>query len=280
MSYLGYVPAMNFGCAYFPATASYPAPAGSHLSAPDQPIYHYFPPDLLKELGQDNGAPAASDSQPTGTNGAADDAANPGTSGSQGPHGGQNGDSSNADADDDQGANGDAAQGGGNTGDQGDNGNQGDGTQQGLGGGGHTTAGRDSSSNRNTDGRNSDRQTRAPHPPRFDVLHTINYTPWSPTPGDRRSELRMVGSSYSLSEANKMAMKEVYDKYGGLAHVTRGPLQPPDSSWIRKSTGTGVEKWPNTWKMDGGLLSFSVVHSKLQYTIEGKVTVVKQPHPA
>ncbi|KAI1168353.1 hypothetical protein F5B18DRAFT_598098 [Nemania serpens] len=104
---------------------------------------------------------------------------------------------------------------------------------------------------------------------RFDVCHAIQYTPWSPTQSDTRAEYQLVGTCKTLREANWLAMKEVYEKYGELAHVGRALWFPPRPNWLRK---TGDRSWPNTWKIEDGQLSFSVVNSKLQYTLRGRST--------
>jgi hypothetical protein len=103
------------------------------------------------------------------------------------------------------------------------------------------------------------------------VVHTIQFTPWSPTPWDQQTESQVVGKCNTLREANELAIKEVYEKYGGLAHVGRALLHPPNPGWIRKA-GTGT--WPNTWNLANGRLSFEVVNSKLQYTLKGEIFIV------
>jgi len=157
---------------------------------------------------------------------------------------------------------------------------------QGSAAGGAGPANSESNPNSNPDpgpGPETNAETNAaaevpPPKPQFDILHTIKYYPWSPVPGDERTELNVIASTENLREANELAIKEVYEKYGGLAHVVRGPFNLPNTEWIRKAgTRTGIGAWPNTWKVDNsGCLSFSVVNSKLQYTLEGKVSVVKR----
>ncbi|KAI0874641.1 hypothetical protein GGS24DRAFT_516348 [Hypoxylon argillaceum] len=107
---------------------------------------------------------------------------------------------------------------------------------------------------------------------RYSVVHIIQYSPWSPTPVDERVESCVIGTCRTRREANELAMKEVYEKYGELAHLDRGPWDPPSPTWLRKA---GAGAWPNTWKIDDGLLTFSLVNSKLHYTLTGKVYVVK-----
>lgn len=107
---------------------------------------------------------------------------------------------------------------------------------------------------------------------RFDVCHAIQYTPWAPTQIDTRAEYQLVGTCKTLREANGLAMKEVYEKYGELAHVGRALWFPPNPNWLRKA---GDRSWPNTWKIEDGQLSFSVVNSKLHYTLRGQIYIVK-----
>ncbi|KAI1192126.1 hypothetical protein F5B17DRAFT_1106 [Nemania serpens] len=107
---------------------------------------------------------------------------------------------------------------------------------------------------------------------RFDVCHSVQYAPWSPTPNDVRSEFQVIGKCKTLREANQLAMREVYEKYGGLAHFGMLPWSPPNRKWLRKA---GDRSWPNTWKIEDGQLSFSVVNSKLQFTLKGEIYIVK-----
>ncbi|KAI0098276.1 hypothetical protein GGR51DRAFT_577120 [Nemania sp. FL0031] len=81
----------------------------------------------------------------------------------------------------------------------------------------------------------------------YSVVHTVQYSPWSPTLGDERAESVVIGTCGTLYEANELAMKEVYEKYGNLAHIGRAAWDPPSPTWLRKA-GTG--RWPNTWKIE------------------------------
>ncbi|KAJ8126258.1 hypothetical protein O1611_g7382 [Lasiodiplodia mahajangana] len=96
----------------------------------------------------------------------------------------------------------------------------------------------------------------------FSVVHTVQYSPWSPTLGDGRAESVVIGTCGTLHEANELAMKEVYEKYGNLAHIRRAAWDPPSPTWLRKA---GSGQWPNTWKIEDGKLSFSLVNMLLQY---------------
>jgi hypothetical protein len=107
---------------------------------------------------------------------------------------------------------------------------------------------------------------------RYSVVHIVQYSPWSPTPGDERAESQIIGTFKTSHEANELAMKEVYEKYGQLAHVGRAAWDPPNPTWLRKA---GAGAWPNTWKIEDGLLSFSLVSSRLHYTLKGRIYVVK-----
>ncbi|KAI3318271.1 hypothetical protein HD806DRAFT_540352 [Xylariaceae sp. AK1471] len=110
---------------------------------------------------------------------------------------------------------------------------------------------------------------------KYNVYHIIYYYPWAPTPKDERAEYQIIGKYENLREANERAVKEVYEKYGGLAHAGRAHLQPPNSGWIRKVAGRGTETWPNTWNVEDGRLNFHLVVSKLQYTLKGQILIVK-----
>ncbi|KAI8629488.1 hypothetical protein F5Y19DRAFT_484858 [Xylariaceae sp. FL1651] len=127
------------------------------------------------------------------------------------------------------------------------------------------------------------------HPPsaqpvsRFDVCHSIHYTPWAPTPADARSENWIVGSHNNLREANDRALQEVFEKYGGLAHRGRAFTDPPDPRWIRKASGgaTVIEPWPNTWELrEDGSLRFKVVNNNLYYSTEAEIYITTRQESA
>ncbi|GAP86331.1 hypothetical protein SAMD00023353_1800790 [Rosellinia necatrix] len=107
----------------------------------------------------------------------------------------------------------------------------------------------------------------------FEVVHSVRYTPPSPFPGDERTESHSLGKFGTAREANERAMKEVYDKYGGLAHAGKPSWMPPNSDWLHRAGGR--EDWPDTWKLVDGRLGFSVICSKLDWTLKGDVYIVQ-----
>ncbi|KAI1820408.1 hypothetical protein F4861DRAFT_545728 [Xylaria intraflava] len=146
-------------------------------------------------------------------------------------------------------------------------------TNDATSGSGENTADASDHDNKTSDGDKSEESNAAAaqKEPRFDVVHTIRYTPWAPTPNSLRTESQVVGTCRTIREANDLVLKEVYEKYGGLAHMSM--VQPPNPSWIRRAAAGGT--WPSTWKMEDGCLSFVVVNSKLQYTLKGEIFIVK-----
>ncbi|KAI1113501.1 hypothetical protein F5Y14DRAFT_417920 [Nemania sp. NC0429] len=123
-----------------------------------------------------------------------------------------------------------------------------------------------------------DANPQADTPPReevrFEVWHHIQYAPWAPTPADARTESQCLGTYSALSEANKRAVLEVYEKYGGLAQQGgAAPSFPPNPNWLRNASD---RSWPNTWKIEGGQLEFSLVISKLHSTLNGHIYIVKK----
>lgn len=110
---------------------------------------------------------------------------------------------------------------------------------------------------------------------RFEVVHKIEYNPWNPTPANIWHQTNVVGTCATLREANQLAMQEVCQKYGELAHVGRNPVLPVNRDWLHRGTRE-AGRWPNTWDIVDGRLRFAVINSRLHWTVRAQIVVIEK----
>ncbi|KAI1331430.1 hypothetical protein F5Y16DRAFT_422960 [Xylariaceae sp. FL0255] len=118
----------------------------------------------------------------------------------------------------------------------------------------------------------------------FDLCHRLVVTgpvpggTVNPAPGD---DVQIIGSYTSAHEANENLLREVRERYGGIAHRNTYPYQYGQNrinlEWIRRYD-TGVApglQYPNHWQIgDNGCLRIRVVDNNFQYTVTGELYIV------
>ncbi|KAI0469549.1 hypothetical protein F4859DRAFT_516042 [Xylaria cf. heliscus] len=107
----------------------------------------------------------------------------------------------------------------------------------------------------------------------FDIIRSrwiIN--PWSRSQQDKPTKL-IIGTNKSLDEASRRAILEVYEYHHERAHAGGDFSAPPDPDWIRKAEAT--TDWPMTWKVEDGLVSFSLTTEKNGYKISEEIFIVR-----